>query len=212
MQISIHVPAWGTTNGREADSDTGYFNPRARVGHDVDLRPASSAIVAFQSTCPRGARPGYNPVVKTHINDFNPRARVGHDSRDRLAVQGRIFQSTCPRGARPGPDDSVQKVPLISIHVPAWGTTWDKPAPTVVNVKFQSTCPRGARPAAFPRSWGTVISIHVPAWGTTWLGYWRPDTSSYFNPRARVGHDGVVHHQVRQHFISIHVPAWGTTS
>ena len=75
---------------------------------------------------------------------FNPRARVGHD----VAVAQRggdvVFQSTCPRGARL---DMLSAEPaiLISIHVPAWGTT------------------SGSRATSGPRT----ISIHVPAWGTT---------------------------------------------
>ena len=54
----------------------------------------------------------------------------------------------------------------ISIHVPAWGTTFVDGDLEVAG----------------------LISIHVPAWGTTDLVRDRPP-ALYFNPRARVGHD-----------------------
>ena len=99
---------------------------------------------------------------------------------------------------------------LISIHVPAWGTT-------------------GALPF-FVDLWG--ISIHVPAWGTTkfrqthtthWLFQStfprgeRPECPGdqgeiiNFNPRSRVGNDDLDIAYSRNAGISIHVPAWGTT-
>ena len=75
---------------------------------------------------------------------------------------------------------------------------------------FQSTCPRGARrrDAAEPR--GAGISIHVPAWGTTGPRT-RAGLVTHFNPRARVGHDGLLDLDLATVVISIHVPAWGTT-
>ena len=101
---------------------------------------------------------------------------------------------------------------VISIHVPAWGTTI---APTRRCCSF------------------TNISIHVPAWGTTIASI--PDIASFpfqptfprgerptpltevtratlnFNPRSRVGNDMVFFQDCVDIRISIHVPAWGTT-
>jgi len=81
--------------------DIGGFNPRARVGRD--LQPYATIIgnEMFQSTRPRGARllsrpyGLYSQLVSIHapawgatpsiasrisrINSFNPRARVGRD-------------------------------------------------------------------------------------------------------------------------------------
>ena len=121
-----------------------HFNPRARVGRDIqniilnDALPISIHAPAwgatkkpiwvrpmpkFQSTRPRGARPDFE----------NPR------------LLQFLFQSTRPRGARP-------RSPLSS-KVPA---------------QFQSTRPRGARRADFvPRIKSAMISIHAPAWGAT---------------------------------------------
>ena len=100
---------------------------------------------------------------------------------------------------------------IISIHVPAWGTTFQLPT-TESGIVFQSTFPRGERrsffgdsatlhifQSTFPRGerpdgneiacFRAGISIHVPAWGTT----------------------SCVAHMERVTKISIHVPAWGTT-
>ena len=79
---------------------------------------------------------------------------------------------------------------MISIHVPAWGTT---PANVISIwlVGFQSTFPRGERLSNVSEYLSNVtISIHVPAWGTTHKRY-------------------IVY--VDDLEISIHVPAWGTT-
>ena len=79
---------------------------------------------------------------------------------------------------------------MISIHVPAWGTTT---AVLIDSDRFN-------------------ISIHVPAWGTTMETFIRSIASGNFNPRSRVGNDGAgssYHHHADS--ISIHVPAWGTT-
>ena len=56
---------------------------------------------------------------------------------------------------------------MISIHVPAWGTTESDAYPKLIT-KFQSTFPRGERP---PGNEATE------------------DPNDYFNPRSRVGND-----------------------
>ena len=54
--ISIHVPAWGTT----------------------DLLESPAIVSLFQSTFPRGERLN-DWAQNVEINDFNPRSRVGND-------------------------------------------------------------------------------------------------------------------------------------
>ena len=77
----------------------------------------------------------------------------------------------------------------ISIHVPAWGTTFLLHCKSYNN-KFQSTFPRGER----------LLN------GTVHL------SSCDFNPRSRVGNDILSCDEYRKYRkISIHVPAWGTT-
>ena len=79
---------------------------------------------------------------------------------------------------------------VISIHIPAWGTTTGE--------ALAVCC--------------IVISIHVPAWGTTKI-YPVNKLFCYFNPRSRVGNDtDDSAESFRWRIISIHVPAWGTTT
>ena len=98
------------------------FNPRSRVGNDYlpmcvdDYIRISIHVPAwgttrryvslqyalrFQSTFPRGERPEFADSGGA-INNFNPRSRVGNDG---------CFFGTIPEFR-------------ISIHVPAWGTTF----------------------------------------------------------------------------------------
>ena len=99
---------------------------------------------------------------------------------------------------------------MISIHVPAWGTTISGQKPQQASI-FQSTFPRGERlivafismfgwefQSTFPRgerqnqakiASGSSISIHVPAWGTTKMRFGCFSARSNFNPRSRVGND-----------------------
>ena len=106
--------------------------------------PLPPQIKLFQSTFPRGERPDF-PYISQFQKNFNPRSRVGNDE------FFRIFQS----------------VRMISIHVPAWGTTTTKSGKTwegrnfnprsrvgndsgqdrmeTERSEFQSTFPRGER-------------------------------------------------------------------
>ena len=89
------------------------FNPRSRVGSDLDCRLIYHFFVKFQSTLPRGERHTLTepPVYAAY---FNPRSRVGSDFNhftDRLKVA--IFQSTLPRGERPF---SIMAVPSSARH------------------------------------------------------------------------------------------------
>ena len=76
--ISIHVPAWGTTKSAHAD----LVNNK------------------FQSTFPRGERP-FLPLLQLQLHNFNPRSRVGNDTYPFTEIiQELLFQSTFPRGER----------------------------------------------------------------------------------------------------------------
>ncbi len=121
--VSIHAPAWGatmadghsavliefqSTRPRGARLFTTLrrlirlsFNPRARVGRDIDTLKASMPDVEFQSTRPRGAR-------------LPPLDRI---------VGLVMFQSTRPRGARPSLRITAKYWSVVSIHAPAWGAT-----------------------------------------------------------------------------------------
>ena len=122
--VSIHAPAWGATSRPDSPLCLGAgFNPRTRVGCDHAFPTAARArksfnprtrvgcdqpagdiielMNQFQSTHPRGVRPGI---------PFRP------------CVRG-WFQSTHPRGVRPATPPNGQASRHVSIHAPAWGAT-----------------------------------------------------------------------------------------
>ena len=100
--ISIHVPAWGTTellsvfadafkdfnprsrvgndNLEEKDGcSRGNFNPRSRVGNDRHGDCGTQILTPFQSTFPRGERRKAGQRTRSRHHNFNPRSRVGND-------------------------------------------------------------------------------------------------------------------------------------
>ena len=144
--ISIHVPAWGTTyhhhgitHNRQFQSTFPRGERRRTVWHQ------QSIICQFQSTFPRGERPDMRRCYQKNKN-FNPRSRVGNDTLF-------LFHAS----AKP-----------ISIHVPAWGTTYN------FLIFFQLYWHFN------PRS--RVGNDEMPKKQSV--------SQDYFNPRSRVGNDG----------------------
>ena len=129
----IRLPPMSYFNPRSrvGNDMTGYFNvlddwnfnPRSRVGNDSyqgDFRPhlCISIHVPHAGT----TRPMIS--ARSWSSYFNPRSRVGNDKcKQKEGCKHKRFQSTFPRGERPVAT-SVAGIPeVISIHVPAWGTT-----------------------------------------------------------------------------------------
>ena len=121
----------------------------------------------FQSTLPRGERLAATASRRAE-NSFNPRSRVGSDDEEPDDdTPADKFQSTLPRGERL--DDGLFCHFLrVSIHAPAWGAT------------FTSVARRSCQ----------LVSIHAPAWGATRKRLLTQE-GNCFNPRSRVGSDGV---------------------
>ena len=213
--VSIHAPARGATTSpaRPAASST-CFNPRARAGRDSVALSIHDPIVLFQSTRPRGARPGADrqrggrhrqvsihapargatgtaTVTATTTVGFNPRARAGRDLRFfRLIPREEHVSIHAPaRGATPVLSSIVHEL-QVSIHAPARGAT-----------RHESPDERRGR-----------VSIHAPARGAT-RACWGPSTRmNRFNPRARAGRDRTVGEpRDRPIQVSIHAPARGAT-
>ena len=64
QQVSIHAPAWGATSCPLCGTRPRHsFNPRTRVGCDTRPVGGSSLCVRFQSTHPRGVRPGLSTLL-----------------------------------------------------------------------------------------------------------------------------------------------------
>ena len=170
LKVSIHAPARGAT-----------------ISPDTP-QPAAK----FQSTRPRGARPGRS-TSGWSCHGFNPRAREGRDSRTLFRRRiGRVSIHAPARGAT----DRGILIPyknIVSIHAPARGATVVM-ANLVTSLLFQSTRPRGARlqlwqgdaldvlfQSTRPRGARRVcrghhapkwrVSIHAPARGATNVGH-----------------------------------------
>ena len=106
------------------------------------------------------------------------------------SVRDYRFQSTFPRGERREIGKTVF-LTRISIHVPAWGTTFFNTCYTLIVSNFNPRSRVGNDGKWVEGYYYKMsISIHVPAWGTT---IYQPDKDMGYN------------------IISIHVPAWGTT-
>ena len=122
------------------------------------------------------------------------------------------FQSTFPHGERLVFMRRTDMQELVSIHVPARGTTYGCSDPFYADGTFQSTFPHGERHdpcAAVPgkRSFNPrsrtgndeglrrcgglrqCVSIHVPARGTTGVSPQSAPGVRSFNPRSRTGND-----------------------
>ena len=124
-----------------------------------------STHLRFQSTFPRGERLCIFRSLR-ELHHFNPRSRVGNDD-DRKHYCKKIISIHVPAWGTTFQPESGKYLPNISIHVPAWGTT---------------TFCHGFYNQIF-------ISIHVPAWGTTYDRLTYPVLVIDFNPRSRVGND-----------------------
>ena len=128
---------------------------------------ASARFHTFQSTHPRGVRPG-KPQSISRLSSFNPRTPVGCDLCFGNATEGQyMFQSTHPRGVRP----------FVTVLV-------------VVQPVFQSTHPRGVRLSMVEFGGSKIqVSIHAPPWGATECSFLYSFAYRSFNPRTPVGCD-----------------------
>ena len=89
-------------------------------------------------------------------------------------------------------------IAIVSIHVPARGTTDLEGAIAAHKPGFQSTFPQGERRAQYQiQDMPELVSIHVPARGTTVSGTGIRRIASGFNPRSRKGNDRV--ENIRRH-------------
>ena len=190
VQVSIHVPAKGTTvASRIFASVSSGFNPRSREGNDNSYS---------------------GPRMRSR--SFNPRSREGNDTNDiewltyawvsiHVPAKGTTamhilrfrhcskFQSTFPRRER--------RYTAIN------GT---------FSPEFQSTFPRRERHHGYRSSRHLIkVSIHVPAKGTTDLSRLPSREMRSFNPRSREGNDCEGGRDTAVLGVSIHVPAKGTT-
>ena len=116
--ISIHVPAWGTTSRFHCIlTRQRHFNPRSRVRQ--------------RTRTPAAIPPAWGTTLKRPI----PRSCM-------------IISIHVPAWGTTKTSPITHAYAIISIHVPAWGTTPHHRA-LLVSDKFQSTFPRGERQQIF---------------------------------------------------------------
>ena len=144
IDISIHVPAWGTTMQSLFSSRILEFQSTFPRGERPHFPFSIPHIPVFQSTFPRGERlfSIFGDFAKDAISIHVP--AWGTTERQFIFLMKLAFQSTFPRGERRSFPHSpfllqhfnprsrvgndwlswhLYRLLLISIHVPAWGTT-----------------------------------------------------------------------------------------
>ena len=142
--VSIHVPARGTT---PLLSDSLYllhcFNPRSRKGNDDAMEQYLHKYLGFQSTFPQGERRRMD-IIKRLLISFNPRSRKGNDIEILEPYNASVVSIHVPARGTTGDRVTHNGKTWVSIHVPARGTT-QVGAYTVLSNAFQSTFPQGER-------------------------------------------------------------------
>jgi len=195
------------------------FNPRARVGRDQPPLVPEYPEPPFQSTRPRGARlkerqfPITAKIVSIHAPAWGATGDVfeaiggvvvsihapawgatwPHFARVRVHIE---FQSTRPRGARLRLLKLLRWSKDVSIHAPAWGATRVPVAsslPLTVSIHAPAW---GATAVMVMLDQQTYVSIHAPAWGATGRLLGTRYAGLCFNPRARVGRDIFIFHNL----------------
>jgi len=211
-QVSIHAPAWGATRAASAFGLRPEVSIHAPAWGATLFARGSEGRGEFQSTRPRGARPGSGDQIDedTNVSIHAPAWGATREQRHSmpttvvsihapawgatalvppLAASG-VFQSTRPRGARHLWALCDYQERLVSIHAPAWGATRRAASAFGLRPEVSIHAPAwGATSATeFWRGFGEV-SIHAPAWGATVVCARAPRLQVRFNPRARVGRD-----------------------
>ena len=98
------------------------FNPRSRTGNDYPRTSGPATVLCFNPRSRTGNDPNLS-ICPPPVLRFNPRSRTGNDNRQEL---------------------EHLSIALVSIHVPARGTTGQ--LEVLVWLKwFQSTFPHGER-------------------------------------------------------------------
>ena len=211
--VSIHAPARGATEDCEKINFEKVVSIHAPArGATTLLQTYRLVVMLFQSTRPRGARPGSLTlqVKQGDVSIHAPaRGATKLESKDKGDER---FQSTRPRGAR----RASRRLPIFM---------WT----------FQSTRPRGARPVRVVVVKPCLFGFNPRAReGRDRFHPARPSPRSGFNPRAREGRDllsrigsaltisfqstrprGARHRRLRRRRrrakVSIHAPARGAT-
>ena len=122
------------------------------------------------------------------------------------------FQSTPPHGGRRGGAVHGRHPGAVSIHAPAWGATWLRWCEDKGLARFQSTPPHGGR-RTLRYGVGSARSFQsTPPHGGRHCSAVIARPPFCFNPRPRMGGDGLVGGVSVLDGVSIHAPVWGATA
>ena len=168
LNVSTHAPAWGaTSNTNNGSRLANSFNPRSRMGSDLQKAGLSPSMMMFQPTLPHGERPRWLTCPALTLG-FNPRSRMGSDAAQLNQASIRL---------------------AVSTHAPAWGATGQIFGTKKTKV-FQPTLPHGERHhSPVQQALRRSVSTHAPAWGATMVLVTLRFLIKRFNPRSRMGSD-----------------------
>ena len=184
--------AGGDCRGRSTRSPPLRFNPRLRAGGDMRGTWLDGTGSTFQSTPPRGRRPG-NLTCSWHHPGFNPRLRAGGDlhflagspeaagvsihasAREATSVlrpttrAGRSFNPRLRAGGDMPQAEGCWSLRCFNPRLRAGGDSGSR-LKRSRRWRFQSTPPRGRRPeqGATARP-GDSVSIHASAREATYV-------------------------------------------
>ena len=142
-----HAPVRGATGASfSRRSRAGSFNPRTRVGCDIDRMDVQGGDSRFQSTHPRGVR-------RVCLCQLSAGRRV--------SIHAPAWGAT-RAGAHVGLHEAC-----VSIHAPAWGATRTSYANSIKRAVSIHAPAWGATCAHSLPASRCDVSIHAPAWGAT---------------------------------------------
>ena len=212
IQVSIHVPARGTTTRFIIHLLSFWFQSTFPHGERRNVLKDMEILGMFQSTFPHGERQTelrYFPDLKRvsiHVPARGTTITGGQNNE-----QNHVSIHVPARGTTKA-EENRQQARKVSIHVPARGTTYsviilDRQQEVSIHVPARGTT-SACRGVCISHD---NVSIHVPARGTT-QGGWKSYLAGMFQSTFPHGERRKSMVDAASDFdVSIHVPARGTT-
>jgi len=166
----------------------------------------------FQSTPPRGGRPGVQgrAPVEWHVSIHAPaRGATFYDSNKYAAIQVSIHAPARGATVSAGPHGPEN---ICFNPRPRAGGDLIAVAASPLHMACFNPRPRAGGDGNNPAVWrSSGVSIHAPARGATLQSFPCRENARCFNPRPRAGGDCWCGTSTTGSFVSIHAPARGAT-